>query len=83
MGTTNDPQPLPNDPTGNRRFVPIDIATREGGTPALRSYLDKHRTQLWSEAKWLWNHRQHHEQTPWLPDRLKTVQNAINAGRMN
>ena len=28
-GTTNDPHCLPNDPTGNRRFVPIHVAARE------------------------------------------------------
>ena len=28
VGTTNDPSCLPNDPTGNRRFVPIHVAAR-------------------------------------------------------
>ena len=47
VGTSND-DCLPNDPTGNRRFVAIRI---QGGDPEnLRTYLENHREHLWSEA---------------------------------
>ena len=47
VGTSND-DCLPNDPTGNRRFVAICL---QGGDPAnLRTYLDTNREQLWAEA---------------------------------
>ena len=38
---------LPNDPTGNRRFVPI---TLNAATQAVEGYLARHRDQLWAEA---------------------------------
>ena len=47
VGTSND-DCLPNDPTGNRRFVAIRL---QGGDPEnLRTYLENHREQLWAEA---------------------------------
>ena len=47
VGTSND-DCLPNDPTGNRRFVAIRL---QDGDPAnLRTYLDTNREQLWAEA---------------------------------
>ena len=47
VGSTNRLDALPNDPTGNRRFVPI---TLNPATQAVEDYLDEHRDQLWSEA---------------------------------
>ena len=46
VGTTNEATPLPNDPTGNDRYVPIQL--NHGAS--VESYLDKHRDQLWAEA---------------------------------
>ena len=48
VGSTNQPDCLPNDPSGNRRFVPIALTT--GNVDHVRSYLDEHRGQLWAEA---------------------------------
>ena len=51
VGTTNSDTPLPNDPTGNRRFVPIKVEGDPTTTPyEVRKYLDANRVQLWSEA---------------------------------
>ena len=47
VGTTNRQDVLPNDPTGNRRFVPI---TLNAATQAVEGYLARHRDQLWAEA---------------------------------
>ena len=69
VGTTNDPRCLPNDPSGNRRFVPVPCTA---GDPAkTRPYLEEHRDQLWAEA--LHRCREKHE-TAYLPDHLKGAQ---------
>ena len=47
IGTSNG-EPLPNDSTGNRRFVSVHL--RAGNVPRLRAYLDDVRLQLWAEA---------------------------------
>ena len=47
VGTTNRLDVLPNDPAGNRRFVPI---TLNPATQAVEDYLAEHRDQLWAEA---------------------------------
>ena len=69
VGTTNDPRCLPNDPSGNRRFIPVPCAA---GDPAkTRAYLDEHRDQLWAEAI----HRTRTaKETAYLPDSLTAVQ---------
>ena len=46
VGTTNDAEPLPNDPSGNRRFVPITL--KRGAN--VEAYMSEHREQLWAEA---------------------------------
>ena len=46
IGTTNNPNDLPNDPSGNRRFVPVEL--RHGAD--VESYMDATREQLWAEA---------------------------------
>ena len=54
VGTANS-DPLPNDPTGNRRFVSIPIEAKAGrgnNAECVRAYLDATREQLWSEALW-------------------------------
>ena len=72
VGTTNDPRCLPNDPSGNRRFVPVPCTA--GAPAATRAYLDEHRDQLWAEA--LHRTRTLHE-TAYLPDSLKAAQAEI------
>ena len=47
VGTTNRLDSLPNDPSGNRRFIPINLSP---ATQAVEPYLAKHRDQLWAEA---------------------------------
>ena len=47
VGTTNRLDVLPNDPAGNRRFVPITLNL---ATQAVEDYLAEHRDQLWAEA---------------------------------
>ena len=47
MGTTNRPNALPNDPSGLRRFVPLDCKAPE---KAVEPYFDLNRDQLWGEA---------------------------------
>ena len=46
VGTSNDVECLPNDPSGNTRFVPIQC----GEGSHVEPYLDKHRGQLWAEG---------------------------------
>ena len=48
VGSTNDPRCLPNDPSGNRRFVPVPVS--KGSVPKIRVFMDEHREQLWAEA---------------------------------
>ena len=72
VGTTNDPRCLPNDSSGNRRFLPVPCAN---GDPAkTRAYLDEHREQMWAEA--LHRVRTDHE-TAYLPDSLKGAQSEL------
>ena len=46
VATTNNDTPLPNDPSGNRRFVPIRL---EHGAN-VEVYMNDNREQLWAEA---------------------------------
>lgn len=46
-GTTNRENCLPNDSSGNRRFIPVDLPT---STQAIEPYMETHRIQLWAEA---------------------------------
>ena len=72
VGTTNDPRCLPNDSSGNRRFLPVPCVA---GDPAhARAYLDEHRDQLWAEA--IQRVRENHE-TAYLPDSLKGAQSEL------
>ena len=48
VGSTNDLRCLPNDPSGNRRFVPVPVS--KGSVPKIRVFMDEHREQLWAEA---------------------------------
>ena len=73
VGTTNDPRCLPNDPSGNRRFVPVPVV-ESGTTTKIRAFLDEHRRQLWAEAV----HRVRVLKEPaYLPRELKPVQREL------
>ena len=72
VGTTNDPRCLPNDASGNRRFLPVPCAA--GDPAATRVYLDEQRGQLWAEA--VHRTRELHE-TAYLPDTLKDAQSEL------
>ena len=72
VGTSNDPACLPNDPTGNRRFVAVHL--RGGDPAALRAYLEANRDQLWAEA--LQAHHANEEAR--LPEALFTQQGEAN-----
>ncbi len=47
VGTTNRRDSLPNDPSGNRRFVPIDLPEKHEW---IGDYMEKNRGGLWAEA---------------------------------
>ena len=51
VGTSNDVECLPNDPSGNTRFVPIQC----GEGSHVEPYLDANRVQLWGEGLALYN----------------------------
>ena len=70
VATTNEMSCLPDDPTGNRRFVPIAITA--GRVKHMRAWLDEHRGQLWAEAVGLYR-----AGVPaYLPDELVATQMA-------
>jgi len=52
VGTSNDMTGLPNDHTGNRRFIPVGIVSRAGLGSAdhVMAVVDAEREQLWAEA---------------------------------
>ena len=68
VGTTNSMAALPNDVTGNRRFVAVNIA--DGAPADVRRYLDANRDQLWAEAL----ARCRTGENPRLPDDFKDIQ---------
>lgn len=72
VGTSNQNDFLPNDVSGNRRFVVIRLVG--GDVKQVIEYLETHRTQLWAEAVALY--RQGIE--AWLPHRLAHVQSVSN-----
>ena len=73
VGSTNDPRCLPNDPSGNRRFVPVPVSA--GNPREIRTLMNRWREQLWAEAL----HRARVLKEPaWLPDELKAQQAILN-----
>ena len=76
VGTTNVGDCLPNDPTGNRRFVPIEVGPSEDGAAGVRRWLDSNREQIWAEAVYLYRMTFPH---PRLPDSLKGAQSGVTA----
>ena len=75
IGTTNDENCLPNDPSGNRRFVVVRVRSSPGGVPALRDYLNRYRGQLWAEALYVYACKLDIVR---LPDHLKNDQRNVN-----
>ena len=72
VGTSNVPDPLPNDPTGLRRFAVVRLD--RGDAAAMSDYLDRNREQLWAEGVALYRERV----TAWLPRELIPAQSAAN-----
>ena len=51
VGTTNELDCLPNDSTGNRRFVAVKVApSSKGNAGEIKKTLDENREQIWAEA---------------------------------
>ena len=50
VGTTNREADLPNDPSGNRRFVPIPLT--KGAD--VESFMGENRGRLWAEARYMY-----------------------------
>ena len=71
VGTANGAA-LPNDPSGNRRFVVVEI--QYGDPAALRTYLDENRVQLWAEALARFHGGEHSR----LPEELFALRDAVN-----
>ena len=68
VGSTNADASLPNDPTGNRRFVPVRLP---GGDPGrVADELGSQREQLWAEATALYDEGVQ----AWLPRDLHGAQ---------
>ena len=74
VGTSNEAECLPNDWTGNRRFLAVEVEPGLRGVAGVRTLLDDWREQLWAEALHL--HRQGVEAR--LPDDLARDQAAAN-----
>lgn len=69
VGTTNEKQCLPNDPSGNRRFVPVEV--KEGSN--IEKYMEENRNQLWAEAIHLFKEGERAN----LPKKLKQLQKEV------
>ena len=74
VGTSNEAQCLPNDWTGNRRFLVVEVEATDRGAAGVRVVLDDWREQLWAEALHL--HREGVEAR--LPDAFAGRQAAVN-----
>ena len=72
VGTSNNPECLPNDASGNRRFVPVNLS--DGDPETLTKFMNGNRIQLWAEALYMWavENRQ-----AWLPRSLKVAQSKV------
>ena len=71
--TSNAERPLPNDPTGNRRFIVVKILGEEAREDPVM-FMNEHRVQLWAEAL----HRYRKGIQPNLPRQLIGRQAVIN-----
>ena len=68
VGTTNDLHALPPDPSGNRRFPPVQLLG--GSRAAVKEWWDEHREQVWAEARMLYRRGVQH----WMPLSVETAQ---------
>ena len=71
IGTSNDAQPLPNDPTGLRRFLPVKILGR--GPLPIDECMEAIRDQLWAEAV----HRFDMGERPVIDDAMRELQRRL------
>lgn len=75
VGTTNDHEMLPNDPSGNRRWVVVEVAPLKPRNPDhVTRWLKQHRRQIWAEAV----HRIAAGEQAWLPAKLQEAQALVN-----
>ena len=72
VGTTNEDAPLPNDPSGNRRFVVIRLKGGDAGK--IIKYMNDKREKLWAEAVEAYRKGEQ----AWLPPELKAAQAKVN-----
>lgn len=79
VGTANDDGcgVLPNDPTGSRRFIAVEVQGQPTDQDKERmcAWLDKWREQLWAEALYRYQER---EEIPYLKDDEASVRDLIN-----
>lgn len=75
VGTTDRVQnPIPNDPSGNSRYV-VTKWKEKPGWRKLKAYMDKNRDQLWAEALYEY----HEGSRANLPEELREAQEARNS----
>ena len=72
VGTTNEDTPLPNDPSGNRRFVVIRLKGGDAGK--IIKYMNDKREKLWAEAVQMYRDGKQ----AWLPPELNAAQAKVN-----
>ena len=73
IGTTNEIEGLPNDPTGNRRFVVVPVAETEENAGHVRRVLTPaYVAQVWAEAV----HRRQKGEPHWIPGELRELHKA-------
>ena len=68
VGTTNDLHALPPDPSGNRRFPPVQLLG--GSRQAVAEWWDQNRDQVWAEARVLYRLGVPH----WMPAEVEAAQ---------
>lgn len=73
VGTTNSVRPLPNDISGNRRFLVVVIRGTLG-TTGIRNWLTVNRNFLWAEALFMY----HQGEKIYLDDEQEELQSHIN-----
>lgn len=77
VGTTNNPEPLPNDPTGLRRWIVVSLSPQRSRAAPVRKYLSEVRDQLWAETLDMYRNGLR----PELETDLAAVVAADNSGR--
>lgn len=79
VGSSNESRVLPNDPSGNRRFIAVPVAVKDGyaahdAVQEVVEYLEFNREQLWAEAK-----RMREDGVPsWIDGALAAKQEQVN-----